>query len=87
MRTPKILANVSNVLVTLFLIVLIPCTIIGTYFIVKNSSDIQKNTRFREKIESMGKENDSLYVELKLERRLRHLYRENTKKAINDTSI
>ena len=84
MKAPRILANVSNLLVTVFLIVLIPATLVGTYYIVKNSSDIKKNTEFREKYERMEIVNDSLNLELSLEKRLNKMHRKIIK---NDTAI
>ena len=71
MKKAKILANISNTLVTAFLIVLIPATIIGTYAVVVNSKEIKENTRFRV-------ENDSLLIQLKIEKRLN----ENNRKVI-----
>lgn len=79
MKAPRILVNVSNILVTVFLIVLIPSTIIGTYFIVINSKEIQKNTKFRERME---RENDSLNIQLKLEKRINTMHRDNIKEEI-----
>ena len=79
MKAPRILANVSNILVTVFLIVLIPSTIIGTYFIVINSNEIQKNTKFRERME---RENDSLNIQLKLEKRINTMHRDKLKEEI-----
>ena len=79
MKAPRILANVSNILVTVFLIVLIPSTIIGTYFIVINSNEIQKNTEFRERME---RENDSLNIQLKLEKRINTMHRDKLKEEI-----
>ena len=66
-------------MVTVFLIVLIPSTIIGTYFIVINSNEIQKNTKFRERME---RENDSLNIQLKLEKRINTMHRDNLKEEI-----
>ena len=71
MKRAKILANVSNILVTTFLILLIPLTILGTYSIIVKSADIKENTRFRI-------ENDSLLIQLKIEKRLN----ENNRKVI-----
>ena len=71
MKKAKILANISNTLVTAFLIVLIPATIIGTYAVVVNSKEIKENTRFRV-------ENDSLLIQLRIEKRLN----ENNRKVI-----
>lgn len=77
MKKAKILANVSNILVTIFLIALIPCTIFGTYSIVVNSSEIKENTRFRV-------ENDSLLIQLKLEKRINTMHRDNIIKEIEE---
>ena len=79
MKAPKILANVSNILVTVFLIVFIPSTIIGTYFIVINSNEIQKNTEYRIKTERVL---DSLHIQLKLEKRINTMHRDNLKEEI-----
>jgi hypothetical protein len=73
MKAPKILANLSNVLSTVFLVVMIPCTIVGTYFIVVNSNEIHKNTEYRKKTEQVI---DSLRIQLKLERRINTMHRE-----------
>ena len=73
MRTAKMLSNVTNVLSTIFLVVMIPCTIVGTYFIVVNSNEIQKNTEYRKKTEQVI---DSLRIQLKLERRINTMHRE-----------
>lgn len=73
MRAPKILANVSNLLVTIFLIVLIPATIVGTYFIVVNSNEIHKNTEYRKRTERVL---DSLQIQLKLEKRINMMHRD-----------
>ena len=79
MKAPRILANVSNILVTVFLIVLIPSTIIGTYFIVINSNEIQKNTQYRIRTERVL---DSLQIQLKLEKRINTMHRDNLKEEI-----
>ena len=75
MKKAKILANVSNVLVTLFLVILIPLTIVGTYSIAIDSQEIKENTRFRvenERIQDSLRQkeivNDSLRVELNIEK-------------------
>lgn len=73
MRTAKMLSNVTNVLSTIFLVVMIPCTIVGTYFIVVNSNEIHKNTEYRKKTEQVI---DSLRIQLKLERRINTMHRE-----------
>ena len=73
MRTAKMLSNVTNVLSTIFLVVMIPCTIVGTYFIVVNSNEIQKNTEYRKRTERVL---DSLQIQLKLEKRINTLHRE-----------
>ena len=73
MRTAKMLSNVTNVLSTIFLVIMIPCTIVGTYFIVVNSNEIQKNTEYRKKTEQVI---DSLRIQLKLERRINTMHRE-----------
>jgi hypothetical protein len=73
MKAPKILANLSNILSTIFLVVMIPCTIMGTYFIVINSKEIQKNTQYRIRTERVL---DSLQIQLKLERRINTMHRE-----------
>ena len=73
MKAPKILANVTNVLSTIFLVVMIPCTIVGTYFIVINSNEIQKNTEYRIRTERVL---DSLQIQLKLEKRINTMHRE-----------
>jgi hypothetical protein len=67
------LSNVTNVLSTIFLVVMIPCTIVGTYFIVVNSNEIHKNTEYRKKTEQVI---DSLRIQLKLERRINTIHRE-----------
>ena len=69
MKRAKILANISNLMVTVFLVILIPCTIFGTYSVVVNGREIKENTRFR-------KENDSLMTELRLEKRINKFHRE-----------
>ena len=79
MKAPRILANVSNILVTVFLIVLIPSTIIGTYFIVINGNEIQKNTQYRIRTERVL---DSLQIQLKLEKRINTMRRDNLKEEI-----
>lgn len=79
MKAPKILANVSNLLVTIFLIVLIPATIVGTYFIVVNSNEIHKNTEYRKRTERVL---DSLQIQLKLEKRINTMHRDNLKEEI-----
>ena len=73
MRTAKMLSNVTNVLSTIFLVVMIPCTIVGTYFIVVNSNEIQKNTEYRKRTERVL---DSLQIQLKLEKRINTMHRE-----------
>jgi hypothetical protein len=52
---------------------MIPCTIVGTYFIVVNSNEIHKNTEYRKKTEQVI---DSLRIQLKLERRINTMHRE-----------
>ena len=79
MKKEKILANISNTLATAFLIVLIPATIIGTYAVVANSKEIKKNTHFRE---STKETIDSLRVQLKLEKRINTMHRDNIIKEI-----
>lgn len=79
MKKAKILANISNTLVTTFLIILIPATIVGTWSIVVNSSNIQKNTDFRIEAEQTI---DSLRVQLKLEKRINTMHRDNIVKEI-----
>jgi hypothetical protein len=54
-------------------VVMIPCTIVGTYFIVVNSNEIHKNTEYRKKTEQVI---DSLRIQLKLERRINTIHRE-----------
>lgn len=81
MKAPKILANVSNFLATIFLIVLIPATIIGTYAVVANSKEIKKNTQFRVDAEQTI---DSLRVQLKLEKRINTMHRDNIVKEIEE---
>jgi hypothetical protein len=73
------LSNVTNVLSTIFLVVMIPCTIVGTYFIVINSNEIQKNTQYRIRTERVL---DSLQIQLKLERRINTMHRDNLKEEI-----
>jgi hypothetical protein len=58
---------------------MIPCTIVGTYFIVINSNEIQKNTQYRIRTERVL---DSLQIQLKLERRINTMHRDNLKEEI-----
>lgn len=81
MKKAKILANISNTLVTTFLIILIPATIVGTWSIVVNSGNIKKNTDFRIEAEQTI---DSLRVQLKLEKRINTMHRDNIVKEIEE---
>lgn len=81
MRKAKILANISNILVTAFLVILIPMTIIGTYLIVINSGEIQANTKFR--VETK-KTIDSLKMELRIERYINDAQRERIKYELDE---
>lgn len=84
MKTPKIIASVSNILTTVFLVILIPATIIGTIAIATQSKDIRKNTEYRERME---RTQDSLKLQLRLEKRINTMHRDNIKDDINDTSL
>lgn len=79
MMKAKILANVSNILVTIFLLILIPMTIMGTYLIVINSDNIKENTRFRiESVETI----DSLRTQLRIQKYINDVHREYFKEII-----
>lgn len=79
MRKAKILANASNFLVTAFLIILIPMTIIGTYLIVINSGDIKENTKFRVETRSTI---DSLKTQLRIQKYINDVQRDHIKEVI-----
>ena len=81
MKKEKILANISNILATAFLIVLIPATIIGTYAVVANSKEIKRNTEFRIDAKQTI---DSLRVQLKLEKRINTMHRDNIVRDIEE---
>lgn len=79
MKKAKILANISNVLVTVFLIILIPMTIMGTYLIVINSSEINENTKFRIEAKQTI---DSLKTQLRIEKYINDVQREHIKEVV-----
>ena len=79
MKKSKLLANISNILVTVFLVILIPMTIVGTYLIVINSGNIQENTRFRiEATQTI----DSLRTQLRIEKYINDVQREHIKEVV-----
>lgn len=79
MKKSKLLANISNILVTVFLVILIPMTITGTYIIVVNSGNIHENTRFRiEATQTI----DSLKTQLRIEKYINDVQREHIKEVV-----
>lgn len=79
MKKSKILADISNILVTIFLIILIPMTVIGTWLIVINSSEIKENTRFRMEAKQTI---DSLKTQLRIEKYINEAQRERIKEVV-----
>lgn len=79
MKKSKILADITNILVTVFLIILIPMTIIGTSAIVANVDNIRQNTKFRIEIQITI---DSLRQQLRLEKYINDVQRTHIKEEI-----